>query len=367
MQYIKFEPWPQLYCKSWTPVPELCPCVFFTPHLPIRSPLLSPYLFCPLILSSLPLFLLSHPLPPGGWGGGPSFSSSLYPCSSPLLCPLSSHAPQISMAVADSDFASKMKNRQMGSSGGMNMTKSTSISGDMCNLEKTDGSQSDTAVGTVGTDDKKRRSSIGAKMQAMVGMSRKSRSTSQLSQTGREWTARSAYCSYVYMCIVLCSLCVLFSVLHHAYCCSNPIALFLPSTFLDGIWSQTNFLLTHFFPLSILQETALLETPLSPLPAFISSFHHCCTAAVVFLTRTDEESRSLGYHLWFHFGKCVPVTAARSPPQPLVTGHVLSPFSWCAALLNMIFFHYLSLLVVCSSFYFFLLVDVRVRGHVRRV
>uniref|UniRef100_A0A1A7Y2A1 Regulating synaptic membrane exocytosis 2a n=1 Tax=Iconisemion striatum TaxID=60296 RepID=A0A1A7Y2A1_9TELE len=81
------------------------------------------------------------------------------------------------------DFASKMKNRQMGSSGGMNMTKSTSISGDMCNLEKTDGSQSDTAVGTVGTDDKKRRSSIGAKMQAMVGMSRKSRSTSQLSQT----------------------------------------------------------------------------------------------------------------------------------------------------------------------------------------
>ncbi|XP_034029674.1 regulating synaptic membrane exocytosis protein 2 isoform X22 [Thalassophryne amazonica] len=82
-----------------------------------------------------------------------------------------------------SDFASKMKNRQMGSSGGMNMTKSTSISGDMCNLEKTDGSQSDTAVSTVGIDDKKRRSSIGAKMQAMVGMSRKSRSTSQLSQT----------------------------------------------------------------------------------------------------------------------------------------------------------------------------------------
>uniref|UniRef100_A0A1A8CSJ4 Regulating synaptic membrane exocytosis 2a n=1 Tax=Nothobranchius kadleci TaxID=1051664 RepID=A0A1A8CSJ4_NOTKA len=81
------------------------------------------------------------------------------------------------------DFASKMKNRQMGSSSGMNMTKSTSISGDMCNLEKTDGSQSDTAVGTVGTDSKKRRSSIGAKMQAMVGMSRKSRSTSQLSQT----------------------------------------------------------------------------------------------------------------------------------------------------------------------------------------
>ncbi|XP_017164952.1 regulating synaptic membrane exocytosis protein 2 isoform X6 [Poecilia reticulata] len=79
--------------------------------------------------------------------------------------------------------ASDTNLRQMGTSGGVNMTKSTSISGDMCNLEKTDGSQSDTAVGTVGTDDKKRRSSIGAKMQAMVGMSRKSRSTSQLSQT----------------------------------------------------------------------------------------------------------------------------------------------------------------------------------------
>lgn len=65
------------------------------------------------------------------------------------------------------------------------MTKSTSIGGDMYTLEKNDGSQSDTAVGTVGTSGKKRRSSIGAKMVAIVGLSRKSRSTSQLSQTGR--------------------------------------------------------------------------------------------------------------------------------------------------------------------------------------
>ncbi|KAK1895682.1 Regulating synaptic membrane exocytosis protein 2 [Dissostichus eleginoides] len=36
------------------------------------------------------------------------------------------------MALADSDFASKMKNRQMGSTGAVNMTKSTSLSGDMC-------------------------------------------------------------------------------------------------------------------------------------------------------------------------------------------------------------------------------------------
>lgn len=87
--------------------------------------------------------------------------------------------------ATDSDFTSKMKNRQMGTPGGMNMTKSTSMGGDMCNMEKTDGSQSDTAVSLVGTDDKKRRSSIGAKVSAIVGMSRKSRSTSQLSQTGR--------------------------------------------------------------------------------------------------------------------------------------------------------------------------------------
>ncbi|XP_066501306.1 regulating synaptic membrane exocytosis protein 2 isoform X1 [Hoplias malabaricus] len=82
-----------------------------------------------------------------------------------------------------SEFTSKMKNRQMGVTAGGNMTKSTSIGGDMCSLEKTDGSQSDTAVGLVGTDNKKRRSSIGAKMAAVVGMSRKSRSASQLSQT----------------------------------------------------------------------------------------------------------------------------------------------------------------------------------------
>ncbi|XP_077207851.1 regulating synaptic membrane exocytosis protein 2 isoform X47 [Paroedura picta] len=79
-------------------------------------------------------------------------------------------------------FTSKMQSRQMGASG-KNITKSTSISGEMYTLEKNDGSQSDTAVGTVGTGGKKRRSSIGAKMVAIVGLSRKSRSTSQLSQT----------------------------------------------------------------------------------------------------------------------------------------------------------------------------------------
>uniref|UniRef100_A0AAY4C7Y2 Regulating synaptic membrane exocytosis 2 n=1 Tax=Denticeps clupeoides TaxID=299321 RepID=A0AAY4C7Y2_9TELE len=105
-------------------------------------------------------------------------SSSTLPCP-PIFLP----SLILSIMATDSDFASKMKNRQMGNSGGMNMTKSTSIGGEMYNMEKTEGSQSDTAVSLVGTDDKKRRSSIGAKMQAIVGLSRKSRSTSQLSQT----------------------------------------------------------------------------------------------------------------------------------------------------------------------------------------
>ncbi|XP_034084993.1 regulating synaptic membrane exocytosis protein 2 isoform X33 [Gymnodraco acuticeps] len=110
-----------------------------------------------------------------------SRTSSASRFSSTSYMSVQSERPQGNRKIRD--FASKMKNRQMGSTGAVNMTKSTSLSGDMCNLEKTDGSQSDTAVGTVGTDEKKRRSSIGAKMQAMVGMSRKSRSTSQLSQT----------------------------------------------------------------------------------------------------------------------------------------------------------------------------------------
>ncbi|XP_073488238.1 regulating synaptic membrane exocytosis protein 2 isoform X50 [Aquarana catesbeiana] len=86
------------------------------------------------------------------------------------------------MSVQSERPRGNKKIRQMGASG-KNMTKSTSIGGDMYTLEKNDGSQSDTAVGTVGTGNKKRRSSIGAKMVAIVGLSRKSRSTSQLSQT----------------------------------------------------------------------------------------------------------------------------------------------------------------------------------------
>ncbi|XP_030785093.1 regulating synaptic membrane exocytosis protein 1 isoform X12 [Rhinopithecus roxellana] len=70
--------------------------------------------------------------------------------------------------------------RRMGTSGRAIM-KSTSVSGEMYILEHNDGSQSDTAVGTVGAGGKKRRSSLSAKVVAIV--SRRSRSTSQLSQT----------------------------------------------------------------------------------------------------------------------------------------------------------------------------------------
>ncbi|XP_066109582.1 regulating synaptic membrane exocytosis protein 1 isoform X22 [Saccopteryx bilineata] len=70
--------------------------------------------------------------------------------------------------------------RRMGTSGRA-ITKSTSVSGEMYALEHNDGSQSDTAVGTVGAGGKKRRSSLSAKVVAIV--SRRSRSTSQLSQT----------------------------------------------------------------------------------------------------------------------------------------------------------------------------------------
>ncbi|KAK1802621.1 hypothetical protein P4O66_004264 [Electrophorus voltai] len=63
---------------------------------------------------------------------------------------------------------------------GRSMLKSTS--GDITGPERTDGSQSDTALGTVGSGTKKRRSSLNARFVAIVG-SRRCRSTSQIGQT----------------------------------------------------------------------------------------------------------------------------------------------------------------------------------------
>ncbi|XP_051981990.1 regulating synaptic membrane exocytosis protein 1 isoform X1 [Xyrauchen texanus] len=72
--------------------------------------------------------------------------------------------------------------RQVRASSGRSMLKSTSVSGDINTADRTDGSQSDTALGTVGTGAKKRRSSLNARFVAIVG-NRRSRSTSQISQT----------------------------------------------------------------------------------------------------------------------------------------------------------------------------------------
>ncbi|AWP06252.1 putative regulating synaptic membrane exocytosis protein 2-like [Scophthalmus maximus] len=70
--------------------------------------------------------------------------------------------------------------RQMRSSMGRSMLKSSSVSGEIYTQERTDGSQSDTALGMVGGGSKKRRSRLSARVVAIVG-NRRSRSTSQIS------------------------------------------------------------------------------------------------------------------------------------------------------------------------------------------
>lgn len=67
---------------------------------------------------------------------------------------------------------------------GRHMMKSTSVSGEIYGMEHTDGSQSDTALGSLGSGIKKRRSSLSQRVVAILP-SRRSRSTSQLSQTGQ--------------------------------------------------------------------------------------------------------------------------------------------------------------------------------------
>ncbi|XP_029950929.1 regulating synaptic membrane exocytosis protein 1 isoform X2 [Salarias fasciatus] len=74
---------------------------------------------------------------------------------------------------------SRDSSRQMRSMG-RSMLKSSSVSGEIYTQERTDGSQSDTALGTVGGGSKKRRSSLSARVVAIVG-NRRSRSTSQIS------------------------------------------------------------------------------------------------------------------------------------------------------------------------------------------
>uniref|UniRef100_A0A8C1TDA7 Regulating synaptic membrane exocytosis 2 n=1 Tax=Cyprinus carpio TaxID=7962 RepID=A0A8C1TDA7_CYPCA len=113
----------------------------------------------------------------------------LYQCACPspltlLLNPVAESCPFLFLPVllsfllhvspvpdmADSEFTSKMKHRAQTATPGSNITKSSSVGGDMCSLGRNDDDD----------DDKKRRSSFGAKMAAMVGLGKKSQSTSQL-------------------------------------------------------------------------------------------------------------------------------------------------------------------------------------------
>eukprot|EP00066_Takifugu_rubripes_P021612 XP_011610878.1 PREDICTED: regulating synaptic membrane exocytosis protein 1-like [Takifugu rubripes] len=74
----------------------------------------------------------------------------------------------------------KLNLRSQIQSVGRSMLKSSSVSGEIYSQERTDGSQSDTALGTVCGGGKKRRSSLSARVVAIVG-NRRSRSTSQIS------------------------------------------------------------------------------------------------------------------------------------------------------------------------------------------
>ncbi|KAK5616625.1 hypothetical protein CRENBAI_004184 [Crenichthys baileyi] len=65
---------------------------------------------------------------------------------------------------------------------GRHRLNSTSVSGEIYGMEHADGSQSDTALGSLGSGIKKRRSSLSQRVVAILP-SRRSRSTSQLSQT----------------------------------------------------------------------------------------------------------------------------------------------------------------------------------------
>lgn len=91
--------------------------------------------------------------------------------------------------------------RQVRAAPGRTMLKSTSVSGEIYASERTDGSQSDTALGTVGMGGKKRRSSLSARVVSIVS-NRRSRSTSQIIGPGEfkgqnwpspKWRRRSGW------------------------------------------------------------------------------------------------------------------------------------------------------------------------------
>ncbi|XP_056891052.1 regulating synaptic membrane exocytosis protein 1 isoform X1 [Takifugu flavidus] len=102
-----------------------------------------------------------------------SDASALSPASS------ASHISCASYRSIQSERPRGRLSRQI-QSVGRSMLKSSSVSGEIYSQERTDGSQSDTALGTVCGGGKKRRSSLSARVVAIVG-NRRSRSTSQIS------------------------------------------------------------------------------------------------------------------------------------------------------------------------------------------
>lgn len=76
-----------------------------------------------------------------------------------------------------------MFNGETSSSSARNVIRSSSISGEMYNIEKSNGGNPDSASLS---SNKKRRSSLGAKMVAIVGLSQWSKSTMQLNHPGKK-------------------------------------------------------------------------------------------------------------------------------------------------------------------------------------
>uniref|UniRef100_A0A8C4SKR7 Regulating synaptic membrane exocytosis 3 n=1 Tax=Erpetoichthys calabaricus TaxID=27687 RepID=A0A8C4SKR7_ERPCA len=90
-----------------------------------------------------------------------------------------SQQPDCSVSPKDSMFNGEVTSTTASSSSSRNVVRSSSISGEMYNIEKNNGGPPDAAGMST---NKKRRSSLGAKMVAIVGLSQWSRSTLQLNQ-----------------------------------------------------------------------------------------------------------------------------------------------------------------------------------------
>lgn len=88
-----------------------------------------------------------------------------------------------------SEFASRMESRAGGSTPSPRKPSPLSRSMSQSDAEKNDGSVSDSALSVSITEGHRRRPSLGYKMAALVGLSRKSNSTSQLSGGGKKGKA----------------------------------------------------------------------------------------------------------------------------------------------------------------------------------